>query len=72
MVVEGDGAAVAVFDGPEVVLAGVLAGAGVEEGAGVVGLVAVVFSDALGVASFCSPVVGAGASLPGDGFILSE
>jgi len=44
----------------------------VEEGAGVVGLVAVVFSDALGVASFCSPVVGAGASLPGDGFILSE
>jgi len=72
LVVEGDGAAVAVFDGPEVVLAGVPAGAGVEEGAGVVGLVAVVFSDALGVASFCSPVVGAGASLPGDGFILSE
>jgi len=54
------------------VLAGVLAEAGVEEGAGVVGLVPVVFSDALGVASFFSPVVGAGASLPGDGFSLSE
>lgn len=60
----------AVFDGPEVVLAGVLAGA--EEGGGVVGLVAVVFSDAPGVASFFSPVVGAGASSPGDGFSLSE
>lgn len=72
MVVEGDGAAGAVVDGPEVVLAGELAGAGVEEEAGVVGLVAVVFSDALGVASFFSPVVGAGASLPGDGFSLSE
>jgi hypothetical protein len=68
LVVEGAGAVVAVFEGLEVVVAGV----GVEEGAGVVGLVAVVFSDALGVASFFSPVVDAGASLPGDGFILSE
>jgi hypothetical protein len=61
-----------VFDGPEVVPAGVLAGAGAEEGGGVVGLVAVVFSDALNGASFFSPVVGAGASSPGDGFSLSE
>jgi hypothetical protein len=72
LVVEGDGAAVAVFEGLEVVVDGVLAGTGVEEGADVVGLVAVVFSDALGVASFFSPVAGAGASLPGDGFSLSE
>ena len=62
----------AVLEGLEVVLAGVLAGAGVEEGAGVVGLVAVVLSAAFGVASFFSPVVGAGASSPGDGFSLSE
>jgi hypothetical protein len=68
LVVEGGGAVVAVFEGLEVVLAGV----GVEVGAGVVGLVVVVFSDVLGAASFFSPVVGAGASLPGDGFILSE
>ncbi|HKP00062.1 MAG TPA: hypothetical protein VJU02_00380 [Nitrospiraceae bacterium] len=62
----------AVFEGLEVVLAGVLAGAGVAEGAGVVGLAAVVLSAVLGVASFFSPVVGAGASSPGDGFSLSE
>ena len=66
--VGGAGAVVAVFEGLEVVFAGV----GVEEGAGVVGLVGVVFSDVLGAASFFSPVVDAGASLPGDGFILSE
>jgi len=72
LVVEEDGAAVVVFEGLEVVVDGGLAGAGVEEGADVVGLIAVVFSDVLGVASFFSPVVGAGASLPGDGFSLSE
>ena len=63
---------VAGVEGVEVGLAGVLAGAGVEEGEGVVGPVVVVFSDVLGVPSFFSPVAGAGASLPGDGFSLSE
>ena len=61
--------AVVVF---EVVFDGVLAG--VEEGgeAGVEGVVDVVWSDVLGAASFFSPVAGADASLPEEGFILSE
>ena len=69
---EDGGAVVAVFEVLEVVLAGVLAGVDAGEGAGVEGAVGVVCSDVLGAASFFSPVVGAGVSLPGDGFILSE
>lgn len=65
-----DGAVVAVFETLEVVLDGALAGA--DAGAGVAGAEDVVCSDVLGAASFFSPVVGAGDSLPGDGFILSE
>ena len=56
----------------EAVLDEGFAGLAVGEGAGVAGVVAVVFSDVPGVASFFSPVAGSGASLPGDGFILSE
>lgn len=67
-----EGVVVAVVEVLGAVLDGVLAGVAVGEGAGVVGVVAVVFSDGLGAASFFSPAVGAGASLPGDGFILSE
>jgi len=70
--VEDDGAGVVVFEVLEDVLDGVLAGVGVGEGAGVEGAVDVVCSDVLGAVSFLSPVVGAGDSLPGDGFILSE
>lgn len=53
-------------------LEGVLAGA--EAGAGAAGavLAAVEGSDVFAAASFFSPVLGAGASLPEDGFILSE
>lgn len=69
---EGGGAVVAVFEGLEVVLAGVLAGGDTAAEAGVEGAVDVVCSDALGADSFFSPVAGAGASLPGDGFSLSE
>ena len=69
---EGDGAGVAVFEVLEVVLDGVLAGVDAGGEAGVEGAVDVVWSDVLGAASFFSPVVGAGASLPGEGFILSE
>ena len=69
---EDDGAGVVVFEVLEGVLDGVLAGVGVEGEAGVEGAVDVVCSDVLGAASFFSPVVGAGDSLPGDGFILSE
>ena len=69
---EGDGAGVAVFEVLEVVLDGVLAGVDAGGEAGVEGAVDVVWSDVLGSASFFSPVVGAGASLPGEGFILSE
>ena len=69
---EGDGAVVAVFEVLEVVLAGVLAGVDAAAEAGVEGAVDVACSDVLGAGSFFSPVVGAGASLPGDGFILSE
>lgn len=67
-----EGVVVAVVEVLGAVLDGVLAGVAVGEGAGVVGVAAVVFSDGLGAASFFSPAVGAGASLPGDGFILSE
>ena len=69
---EDDGAVVAVLEVVEVVLDGVLAGADAGGEAGVEGAVDVVCSDLLDSASFFSPVVGAGASLPADGFILSE
>ena len=65
-----DGAAV--FEALEVVLDGVLAGADVGEEAGVEGAVDGVWSEVLDAASFFSSVVGAGASLPDVGFILSE
>ena len=56
------------------VLEGVLAGAaaGVDAGAAEAALAAVDCSDVVAAASFFSPVLGAGASLPEDGFILSE
>jgi hypothetical protein len=66
---DDDGAVGAVL---EVVLDGVLAGADAGGATGVEGAVDVVCSDVLGAASFFSPVVGAGASLSEDGFILSE
>ena len=69
---EGDGAGVAVLEVLEVVLAGVLAGVDTAAEAGVEGVVDVVCSVVPGAGSFFSPGVGAGASLPGDGFILSE
>ena len=69
---DGDGAVVAVLEAPEVVLAGVLAGVDTAAEAGVEGAVDVVGSDVAGAGSFFSPGVGAGASLPGDGFNLSE
>ena len=72
MVVLDDGAGVAVFEALEVVLDGVLAGTGVGEEAGVEGAVDGFWSEVLDAASFFSPVVGAGASLPDVGFILSE
>ena len=56
----------------EAVLDGVLAGADEGEAAGVEGAVDVVCSDALGAVSFFSVVTGVGASLPEEGFILSE
>jgi hypothetical protein len=69
-VVEDDeGAVVAVL---EVVLDGVLAGADAGEEAGVEGAAGLVWSDVLGAASFFSSVLGAGSSLPEEGFILSE
>ena len=74
--VEDDGAVGAVLEVLEVLdvaLDGVLAGADVGGEAGAAGAADVVWSeDVLGAASFFSPVVGAGASLPEDGFILSE
>ncbi len=66
--VEDDGGVVAVGEVVEGVLAGVLAGAD----AGVEGAVDAVWSDVLDAASFFSPVVAIGTSLPEDGFILSE
>ncbi len=70
--VEDDGAVVAVLELLEVVLDGVLAGADAGGEAGVEGVVDVVWSDVLGAASFFSPVLGAGASPPEEGFIFSE
>jgi len=68
LVVEDDGAVVAVFEVLEVVLAGT------DEGgeAGVEGAVDVVWSDVLGAVSFFSSVLDAGSSLPAEGFIFSE
>ena len=56
------------------VLEGVLAGAaaGVDAGAAGAALAAVDCSAVVVASSFFSPVLGAGASLPEDGFILSE
>ncbi len=58
----------------EVVLDGVLAGADAGGGVGVEGAADVVWSDVLGTVSFFSfsSVLGAGASLPAEGFIFSE
>jgi hypothetical protein len=67
LAVEVEGVVGAVVEVPEAVLGEGLAEVAAEDGAGVV-----VFSDVVGAASFFSPVVGAGASLPGEGFILSE
>ena len=72
MAAEDDGALVAVLEVVEAVPDGVLAGADAGGEAGVEGAAVVVWSDVLGAASFFSPVLGAGASLPEDGFILSE
>jgi hypothetical protein len=63
---------VAVFEGPAAAFDGLLAGADAGGEVGVEGGVGVVWSEVLGAASFFSPVVGAGASLPAEGFILSE
>lgn len=52
------------------VLEGVLAGAGAEADAGVEGAAVVAWSEVVDAVSFFSPA--AGASLPTDGFILSE
>ncbi|MEO8338805.1 MAG: hypothetical protein ABI604_03690 [Nitrospirota bacterium] len=72
LVVEDAGAVVVVFEGDEAVLDGVLAGTEEEGAVGVEGVVDVAWSDVLGAASFFSPVVAIGASLPEEGFILSE
>ena len=57
----------------DVVFDGVLAGADAGAEAGVAGAADTVWSDVLVAASCFSPVLGAGgASLPEDGFILSE
>jgi hypothetical protein len=72
LVVEDGGAVGAVFEVLEVVLDGVLAGADEGGEAGVEGAVDVVWSDVLGAVSFFSSVLGAGSSLPAEGFIFSE
>ena len=72
LVVEDGGAVVDVVEVPEVVFDVVLAGPDAGGEAGVEGAVDGVWSEVLGAASFFSPVVGAGASLPAVGFILSE
>ena len=69
---EDDGAVVAVLEVFELVLDGVLAGADVGGEVGVEGAVDVVWSDVLGTVSFFSSVLGAGSSLPEEGFIFSE
>lgn len=75
MAAEDDGVLVVVLvEVVDAVLEEGLAGAAAGAGAGVagVGLAAVDGSDVFAAASFLSPVLGAGASLPEDGFILSE
>jgi hypothetical protein len=72
LVLEDDGAVVAVLEVLEVVLDGVLAGADAGGEAGVEGAVDVVWSDVAGAVSFFSSVLGAGSSLPKEGFIFSE
>jgi len=72
LVLEDDGGVVAVLEVLEVVLDGVLAGADAGEGAGVEGAVGIVWSDVPGTVSFFSSVLGAGSSLPEEGFIFSE
>ena len=72
MAAEDEGAGVVVLEAAGAGLAGAAAGADVGGEAGVAGAAGVVWSDALGAASFFSPVLGAGGSLPDDGFILSE
>ncbi len=69
---EDDGGVVAVLEVLEVVLDGVLAGTDEVGEAGVEGAVDVVWSDVLGAVSFFSSVLGAGSSLPEEGFIFSE
>jgi len=70
--VEDEGVAVAVLEVVGTGLDGALAGADAGGEAGGVGAADVVCSDVLGADSFFSPVLGAGGSLPEDGFILSE
>ena len=69
---DDDDAGVVVFEVFDVEFEEVLAGT--EEGgeAGVEGAVDVSWLDGVGDVSFLSPVVGAGASLSGEGFIFSE
>jgi hypothetical protein len=69
LVPEDAGVVVAVLEGG---LDGVLAGTDEGGEAGVEGAVEVVWSDVLGAVSFFSPVAAIGASLPEEGFILSE
>ena len=72
LVLEDGGVVVAVLEVPELVLDGVLAGTDEGGEAGVAGAVDVVCSDVLGAGSFFSSVLAIGASLPAEGFILSE
>jgi hypothetical protein len=72
LVLEVDGAVVAVLEVLEVVLDGVLAGADAGGEAGVEGAVGVVWSDGPGAVSFFSSVLAIGSSLPEEGFIFSE
>ncbi|HYM87936.1 MAG TPA: hypothetical protein VES92_02380 [Nitrospiraceae bacterium] len=69
---EDDGAVGVVLEVLEVVFEGVLAGVDVGGEAGVEGAVEVVWSDVPGTVSFFSSVLGAGSSLPEEGFIFSE
>lgn len=70
--VEDAGAVVVVFGLFEAVLDGVLAGTDEGEEAGVEGAVDVGLSEVPDAVSFFSPVAATGASLPVEGFILSE
>jgi len=72
LAVEDDCGVVAAFEELEVVLDGVLAGAGEEGEAGVEGAGDAVWPDVLGVSSFFSPATGMGASMSDEGFSLSE